>query len=54
METGEYPSHFKMVEVVSIFKSNNKNQATNYRPVSLISNFTKILDKLLHKHLMNY
>ena len=42
-ETGIYPNHFKYAEIIPIHKSGAKNNATNYRPIALISNFAKII-----------
>ena len=46
-KTGVVPSHFKTSVVTPILKSGNRNEITNYRPISLISNFGKILEKAL-------
>ena len=47
---GEFPDHFKKAEIVPIHKAGCKNQPTNYyRPISLISNFAKILEQIIHK-----
>ena len=49
-----YPDHFKIAEVVPIFKSNEKFLPTNYRPISLISNLAKIYEKILHNRLNDF
>lgn len=36
----------KIVKVIPLFKSGNKHNFTNYRPVSLLSQFSTILEKL--------
>ena len=47
LTNGCYPEGMKVAEVVQIFKKGDPNNVTNYRPISLSSNFNKILEKLL-------
>ena len=44
--TGIFPSAMKTAKVIPIYKSGDKHQFTNYRPISLLSQFSKILEKL--------
>ena len=37
-----------------IFKSGKNNLADNYRPISLTSVVVKMLERLIHKHIMKY
>ena len=39
----------KMATVVPLFKSGEKNVFTNYRPISLLPQFSNILDKLYNE-----
>ena len=54
-QTGVYPSIWKHANVVPIHKKDAKNLKNNYRPVSLLSVFGKIFEKIiydaLYKHL---
>ena len=45
-ETGQFPNMMKKAKIILIFKSGDKNTFTNYRPVSLLPQFSKILEKL--------
>ena len=47
--TGVFPSVFKTAKVVPVFKEDSKLNYSNYRPISLLSNIEKILEKLLLK-----
>ena len=43
-----WPDVLKIAEIIAIHKSKEKHIATNYRPISLISNLAKILEKIIH------
>ena len=45
-QTGVFPSKMKIAKVVPLFKSGEKNVFTNYRPISLLPQFSKIVEKL--------
>ena len=49
--TGVFPSVLKTAKVVPVFKKDSKLNYGNYRPVSLLSNIEKILEKLMYKRL---
>lgn len=44
--SGCFPDKLKTAKVIPLFKAGDKNFYTNYRPVSLLSQFSKILEKL--------
>ena len=44
--TGVFPSRMKIAKVIPMFKSGTKTEVTNYRPISLLPQFSKILEKL--------
>ena len=44
--TGVFPSRMKIAKVIPMFKSGTKTDVTNYRPISLLPQFSKILEKL--------
>ena len=49
--TGTFPSLMKLAKVIPIFKSGTKLDTNNYRPISLLPIFSKLLEKLMHKRL---
>jgi len=49
--TGKVPEKLKIAKISPIFKSGDNLNVTNYRPISLLSNFAKILEKIVHKKL---
>jgi hypothetical protein len=48
---GIFPNKFKLAHVLPIFKNNNKHEFTNYRPISLLTCLSKILEKIIHNRL---
>ena len=44
----------KVAKVIPIYKSGEKNVFNNYRPVSILSQFSKILERLFCNRLENY
>ena len=49
-----WPDAFKSAEVIPIHKSKERNIATNYRPIKLIANLAKILEKIIHKRITTF
>lgn len=52
--TGVFPDHLKKSIVIPIYKSGLKNQVENYRPISLLSAISKIIEKIFKNRLSNY
>ena len=44
--SGVFPSRMKIANVIPMFKSGTKTDVTNYRPISLLPQFSKIFEKL--------
>ena len=53
-ETGKIPNFLKIALVTPIFKAKENNLFENYRPISVLTCFSKLLEKLMHKRLINY
>ena len=52
--TGVFPSVLKTAKVVPVFKKDSKSDYSDYRPISLLSNIEKILEKLRCKRLYTF
>ena len=53
-KTGVFPSRMKIAKIKPIFKSGAKTDIGNYRPISLLPQFSKILEKLFLSRLDNF
>lgn len=51
---GQYPSKWKLANVIPLFKKDNRQIKTNYRPVSLLPSLSKICEKVLFFRLYNF
>ena len=49
-----YPSKLKVRKVVAHHKKGTSDNPSNYRPISLLSVFSKIIGKLMHKRLYDF
>ena len=54
IESGTVPSEWKQAKVVPLFKSGNKDDLDNYRPMSILPILSKILEKAVFHQLHSY
>jgi exonuclease III len=54
LSTGIVPDGMKMSTVTPIFKQGNKTDPTNYRPISILPYFSKLLEKVMYHRLYDY
>ena len=52
--TGIVPENFKLARVLPVFKKGDHTNLNNYRPISLLSVFNKLLEKLMYNRLIAY
>ena len=48
VEHGIYPTKLKLAKVVPIHKANDESDPSNYRPISLLSVFNRIFEKMMY------
>ena len=53
-EQGIFPNDLKLAKVIPVYKKGDNCLCTNYRPISMLSYFSKILEKLVHKRLIAF
>ena len=51
---GVFPSELKLAKVIPIFKSGDSTKMSNYRPISILSFFSKIFEKLMYNIVNNF
>jgi hypothetical protein len=51
---GIFPDSFKQSIITPVYKSGDRDDVSNYRPISVLPALSKILEKLLNKRLLNY
>ena len=49
---GIFPTELKLAKVIPVFKSGPSTEISNYRPISVLSFFSKIFEKVLYNHLI--
>jgi hypothetical protein len=54
LQNGIFPSKLKKSRVVPIFKAGNTYSCDNYRPISLLSTLSKVLEKMVSVQLVNH
>ena len=51
---GIFPTELKLARIVPIYKSGDSAIFSNYRPISILSVFAIIYEKLLYKYLLDF
>ena len=49
-----FPDSMKLAKIVPIFKSGDKKIISNYRPISVLTFFSKIFEKAISKYLLEF
>ena len=52
--SGSFPDPLKIVKVIPIHKNGSTQDMNNYRPISLLSIFDKIMEKIMHERLYKF
>ena len=54
MQSGEFPDSMKLAEVIPLYKSKEHYLECNYRPISLLTPISKILEKIIYKRVYDF
>ena len=54
IDMGYYPSGMKTAKVAPIYKDGDKNDLNNYRPISVLTQFNQLFERLLSKRYLNF
>ena len=54
LQTGKHPDFLKIAKVIPVFKTGDLEEVSNYRPISVLPCFLKILERIMHNRLYSY
>ena len=54
LEEGIFPSIWKNANICPVYKKGDKQLVANYRPIALLSNLSKVLERLVYNELYKY
>lgn len=54
IDSGKFPILFKNAKVTPVYKKGDKTEATNYRPISVLSTLSKLIERHISKQLYEY
>jgi hypothetical protein len=54
ISSGSFPSRLKYSIVKQLFKKGDRDNMANYRPISLLTSFSKIFEKLIYERLLQH
>jgi len=54
LSVGEFPDNLKLAKAILVYKADDKLCVNNYRPISVLSVFSKILERLVYDCLFSF
>ena len=54
IEEGVFPVNMKKADIVPLYKSKDKQECSNYRPISLLITLSKLLEKIVYKRVYQF
>ena len=54
ISTSIFPDELKIADIVPVFKKEDQNDKTNYRPISLLPLISKIFEKFLYQQIEDF
>ena len=54
LSSGVFPSSFKVAKVIPVHKRDSTSSVNNYRPISILSSFSKILERIVYNRLYDF
>ena len=54
LNKGEFPEVLKTAEVTPIYKKANPFEKDSYRPISILSNISKVFERTMHNQINNF
>ena len=54
VKSSKFPSILTLADIIPVFKKGDKECKNNYRPVSILSNMSKIFERIIFRQISNY
>ena len=54
MKTGRLPQDWKQARITPIYKNGMRHKASNYRPISLTSQASKVIERIVKRYIMEH
>ena len=54
IEDGVVPTGLKIAKVIPIYETEDRKLVSNYRPISVLPAFSKIIERLMYNRLINF
>ena len=54
LSSGTFPTRLKFTEIKPLYKKGERMDISNYRPISLLPSFSKILENIIFRRLIHY
>lgn len=54
LSSGLFPKKMQTAKVIVLYKGGNKNEFSNYRPISILPVFSKCLEKIIHNRVTSF
>jgi hypothetical protein len=54
LSCGIFPDLLKIARIIPVFKNGNCGDPKNYRPISVLPSFSKILEQIIYKRLISF
>ena len=54
IQQGIFPDSLEIAKVTPMFKSSDKNNVSNYRPISILPVFSKVLERIMYNRVYNH
>ena len=51
---GVFPNELKIARVIPLYKGGNRSHIVNYRPVSVLPIFSKVLERIMFNRVVDY
>ena len=54
IEEGKFPGNMKKADIVPLYKNKDKQECSNYRPISLLITLSKLLEKTVYRRVYQF